>query len=442
MNSRFDEAVWSGVVRRLAEVEGHIPDAPAWRGSLDSDASVVGSVRLGSAFGRRTAPRARGLRLVRVVVVLVALVALVVAAILAGSRRPVDLQTGPLGPLGILRGSDGSSRAALLPDGRVLIVSGEWQFRAIGRADIWTPDGAVVALEPPLTNRANPSVTLLLDGRVLVAGGYGGPNAGAYPSNSIASAEIWDPDTSTFEPTGSMASPRVNHTATLLLDGRVLVVGGSGPGGNQVTAEVWDPATGTFDVAGSLAAGRVGHASVLLPDGDVLIVGGRDSSSGDGVGLREIWSARTEEFTDGGVYLDDPPHVSATRLLDGNVLLAGVYAFPNPDGGGFTGVDLLRPDSLGPLTGLSRPRDGHAATLLATGDVLVTGGRHAGTGEPFDSAETWEARTGAFRAAGPMPIAAAGHDAILMPDGRVLIVLDSSGPDEFVPPVIYDPSAP
>ena len=77
--------------------------------------------------------------------------------------------------------------------------------------------------------RSSETATLLHDGRVLIAGGYNCAPAGA--DGTWASAELYDPATGTFSLTGSMAAPRQQHTATLLTDGRVLVVGGlSGPG--------------------------------------------------------------------------------------------------------------------------------------------------------------------------------------------------------------------
>ena len=63
----------------------------------------------------------------------------------------------------------------------------------------------------------------------------------------VAPAEIWDPATETSGPAGS-DSERWGHAATLLPDGRVLVVGGFYA--EPMTAEVWDPATSTFSPAG------------------------------------------------------------------------------------------------------------------------------------------------------------------------------------------------
>jgi len=133
--------------------------------------------------------------------------------------------------------------------------------------------------------RDSHTATLLPDGRVLVVGG-GCPPTQKCQDHAVV-AEVWDPQTATFEPAGSLAQLREGHTATLLPDGRVLVVGGSGwDGGDLASAEVWDPTTASFSPAGSLAQGRRGHTATLLPDGRVLIVGGRD---GDPLASAEVW---------------------------------------------------------------------------------------------------------------------------------------------------------
>jgi hypothetical protein len=75
------------------------------------------------------------------------------------------------------------------------------------------------------------------------------------------------------------------HTATLLPDGRVLVVGGGNGTGPTASEELWDPATATFSRAGSLAGARMMHTATLLPDGRVLVVGG----SGYDPLLAEVW---------------------------------------------------------------------------------------------------------------------------------------------------------
>jgi hypothetical protein len=117
------------------------------------------------------------------------------------------------------------------------------------------------------------TATLLLDGRVLVVGGYS--SAGAH----IASAEIYDPAIGTWSPAGTLAIPRGAHSAALLPDGRVLVAGGyyrptpttSSP---TASAEIYDPNTGSWAMTGSMSTPRHWHTATALPGGAVLVAGG------------------------------------------------------------------------------------------------------------------------------------------------------------------------
>src|SRR5689334_4763859 len=76
----------------------------------------------------------------------------------------------------------------------------------------------------------------------------------------------------TFTSTGPMTTPRAGHTATLLPDGKVLIVGGGGLG--SASAELYNPSTGTFEAIGGPLALRFQHTATLLPNGKVLIVSG------------------------------------------------------------------------------------------------------------------------------------------------------------------------
>jgi large repetitive protein len=429
MNARFDEAVWAGLDRRLAAVEALIPDPPPWTQTADTVAA--GRVRAGTAFGTSGArPASRRRQLVRVLAVVAALLALLAVALLVGAPREfVDRRDEPFGPWGIHRSSDAGGSAAVLPDGRVLIASGTWEQMGtvVGSGmDIWDPAQGRVATGPAGIGRIGSAATLLLDGRVLVTGGYGGPYA--YASSSLASAELWDPRSGAFAATGSMLEERVNHTATLLPDGRVLVIGGGGREGPTASAEVWNPATGNFTSAGRLI-GSAGHrTATLLPSGDVLILG-------DGPG--QLWRMATEAFTPAH---DLPPGVditSATALLDGRLLVIGTQsgrplappaAFIVSVGSGFSRVGEL-------LDGRLR----YATTLLADGRVLITGGVDA-SGEDLRSAELWDPVTGNATPAPSLARAVSGHAALLLTDGRVLIVPDVVGPEGTTQPLVYQPT--
>jgi Galactose oxidase, central domain len=126
----------------------------------------------------------------------------------------------------------------------------------------WRATGELV------TARAYHTATLLLNGQVLVTGGVGEDGLTA-----LASAELYDPATGVWTETGSMANARYYHTMTLLPNGQVLVAGGFDDHG-AASAELYDPATGLWTETGSLTTGRILHTATLLPNGKVLVAGG------------------------------------------------------------------------------------------------------------------------------------------------------------------------
>ena len=262
--------------------------------------------------------------------------------------------------------------ATLLTDGIVLIAGGQGGGRSAELYDpktgTFSPTGSMVEA------RLGQTATLLHDGRVLLAGG---------PSD--ATAELYDPKTGTFSPTGSMESGREFATATLLDDGRVLIAGGQVPGptifgSGLASAELYDPTTGEFSTTGSMAQPRVGACATLLLDGRVLISGGSSDSSS------ELYDPVTGSFSETGEMSESRVGATATLLADGQVLVAG--------GSSKSSADLYSPTTgtFSPAGSMEEIRDYATATLLADGRVLVAGGR-GGTANSdlttLSSAETY-----------------------------------------------------
>ncbi len=181
-----------------------------------------------------------------------------------------DPATGEFGTAGSLAEARADHTATALPDGRVLVVGGfheepSGREEARASAELWDPVGARFQPTGPLIEaRSEHAAALLPDGRVLIIGGWD-------RERRLASAEIWDPRTGTFTGAGPLAEPRWGHSATALPDGRVLVVGGWDEG----SAEVWDPLSGTFSFTSPPKEERSFHTAMLLPDGRVLLAGGR-----------------------------------------------------------------------------------------------------------------------------------------------------------------------
>ena len=253
------------------------------------------------------------------------------------------------------------------------------------------------------------TATLLSDGKVLVVGGW----SSGY---NLASAELYDPDTGKWNASARLNGPRSGHTATRLKDGKVLIVGGFGPSGALNGAELYDSGTRTWSATGNLNAPRFGHAATLLENGKVLVAGGSDwtDSFDDTVAVdtAELYDPEsgTWSFTDnfGTSYENN----SMTLIQNGKVLvltLGGWSQLYDPDTGTWSSVGKL-----GGNIGYW-----HSATLLPDGKVLIVGGNIVGGDS--SSAHLYDPDTGVLSITGHLNRARSLHTATLLPDGKVLV---------------------
>jgi hypothetical protein len=164
--------------------------------------------------------------------------------------------------------------ATALLDGTVLVVEGDGSLGAPAPAEKYIPElGAFQTTGTPLAKRIDHTATLLQNGLVLITGGF--VVDAANDLIPLASAELYSPFTGQFTATGSMNQGRYDHTATLLNNGVVLISGGMTSDSNFLSsAELYDPATGAFTAANSLNIARGQHTATLLDDGTVLLTGG------------------------------------------------------------------------------------------------------------------------------------------------------------------------
>lgn len=312
-----------------------------------------------------------------------------------------DPKSNAFSPTGSLATPRGFQTSTLLADGRVLVTGGgpaAWvnDDPYLATAELYDPaTGVFSPTASMIVARENHTATRLKDGRVLIAGGND------LRDHATASAELYDPATGTFSATGSMGTARGYHTATLLADGRVLITGGD-PANNNFAyvislAEIYDPGTGTFSPTGSLVTARAFHAAVLLTDGRVLISGGLGNTAD--LASAELFDPRTGRFTETGPMTVPRVYQPATLLGDGRVLIAG--------GGGdyenraFTASAELYDPRTGVFTAtgsMTAARTWFPANLLADGHVLVTGGY--GVLAPLPSAELYDPTAGTFSSAG------------------------------------------
>ena len=250
--------------------------------------------------------------------------------------------------------------------------------------------------------RASHSSTLLPDGRILIAGGFGGSGT---ESNPYRSTEIYDPRTGSFQTTGNMTIGRSGHTATFLKNGKLLIAGGwTGRYNVRRSAELYDPATGVFTPTGEMVIERAGNTAALLPDGKVLVAGGEDRSE-NALASAEVYDPTTGKFTRTGDMAEPRGEATATGLRNGKVLIVGGGSGHYPSQSVYRSAELYDP-ATGKFTStgqMSVGRHKHAAVLLASGKVLVVGGsdNRDWHGE-YSSAEIYDPATGAFSATGGM----------------------------------------
>jgi hypothetical protein len=233
----------------------------------------------------------------------------------------------------------GSHKASLLADGRILLAI------CCTAEQLYDPAAGTFSLTGAMAGIYEDGFAMagLPDGAVLVTGGYSEEGNGY-----SAAAALYNPATRIFNATGNIAQGRCFHTATPLGDGTVLIAGGQNPSNNMSpygvlsSAEVYDPATSTFSATGGLAFDRTAHTATLLLDGTVLVAGGEWSAgsteiyrpavtvpapvlfslSGDGRRQGAIWHADTEEVASAGspAAVGDVLSMYTTSLVPGGVI--------------------------------------------------------------------------------------------------------------------------
>jgi N-acetylneuraminic acid mutarotase len=262
------------------------------------------------------------------------------------------------------------------------------------------------------TPRQQHTATLLPNGKVLIAGGC------CFPT----SAELYDPSSGTWTVTGSTQSAHNSATATLLNNGKVLLVGGDGSVGSSLVAELYDTATGTWTLTGSPNSGRIGHTATLLDDGRVLVAGGGasniDTQSWQSAELYDPTTG-TWSFTGSMANAREDGH-TATLLPTGKVLVAGGFS---PSVSFLASAELFNP-ATGTWTSagaMSIPRVAHTATSLQNGMVLVAGGGSTGTEVGSTSADLYDTASNTWSLTGSMSARHSSHTATRLQNGEVLV---------------------
>ena len=314
--------------------------------------------------------------------------------------------------------------ATLLNNGLVLLagrVSNSLGW--LTSADLYDPATGMFTPTGPMNfARQQPTSTLLNDGTVLITGGYYYPPAGGN-ALSVATAEIYNPATGVFTYTnGPMGYARSFHTATVLRcacvnDGKVLITGGQSINGTIFdTAELYDPSTQTFAPTGSMATSREEHAATPLNDGTVLITGGQDANFTN-LSTAEVYDPVAGTFTAVSTMTDTRSYHTATLLNNGTVLVAGGCC-------NASGLLLASAEIYTPTTGMftstgsmANPHYFQAATLLNSGTVLIAGGCCT-----TNSAELYDPGSGMFHPTGNLNTARYDFTSTRLNHGDVLVV--------------------
>lgn len=325
----------------------------------------------------------------------------------------------------------GMATATLLPDGRVLVAGGLGAGGPLASAVLFDPRTNTFVETGSMTfARSQASATLLPDGRVLIVGGDATRSQSPAQVQALSSAELFDPESGTFSPTGSLNTERSGHSATLLPDGRVLIAGGTNVFGQPLSSELYDPASGTFG-PGPTASSAHAEFAALLPDGRVLLAGDRPEVfdvNASAVTPASPTPRSDRTFSRTGEPIESRRDHSATRLLDGRVLIVGG---DTPDGSVLASAELYDPRSgtFAPTGSMATARLAQTALLLRDGRVLIVGGFSNETASPTarSAVEAYDPRSGRFADAGPLAIDDSqkvdGITAVKTPAGQVLVLV-------------------
>jgi N-acetylneuraminic acid mutarotase len=277
-----------------------------------------------------------------------------------------DVGSGTWSSTGALPMASRNYTATLLPSGKVLFVGGDaWtgSTYVYVPAQLYDPDTGTFSPSSPIgTNRSHHTATLLSNGKVLIVGGYRDDYLPNYPA-----PELYDPPTNSWSTVALPKFKRGHHSATLLSDGRVLVAGGANDIGVTLSsAEIYDPSTGSWTTTGSMGTPHEGHTASVLPNGKVLVASGE-------------------------------PTMSAELF--------------NPTTGTWSAA-----------SGLGTARERHTANLLPMGKVLVTGGMPSFTATAISTAELYDPQTNTWVFTSPMSVTRHSHTATLLQNGKLLVV--------------------
>ncbi len=385
---------------------------------------------------------------------------LIASGLFVGSRLrpPVDPPATVI-PVEVIRVYDG--RLTRVPgssgggfDSPIAVPNGQIIGFGETQAIIWDVETRQFAGGGPLSGRrSQPTPVLLADGRVLIIGSdLSQPDATGTSSITTATAEIWNPRTRTSSPAVPLGTSRWIFGAIRLADGRVLVSGGLTTDGSEefvADAEIFDPATATFAPTGSLTEPRIGPTMTLLPDGRVLLAGGLTGRfPGERASTTEIYDPSSGTFAASGALTAVAPNPDDTKyplearspvvtLSGGQVLVPGlrcqeVHAYRADglsDGVRATAIEIFDPSTGTFRPGGFMPHCVHDAFPLPNGELFVRGWWYEQAGPAEATERPWaglyDPATGSVREVDPPSVNGGPYvQTVVLPDGRVVFFGD------------------
>jgi hypothetical protein len=322
-----------------------------------------------------------------------------------------------------------------LPNGKILLTGGAANANGTGSlasAEVYDPVAHTFSstANTMSTSRVDHTVTLLLNGQVLVTGGY---------TDTVlaqSSADLYNPATNTFTPVpAQMTTPRAEHAATLLANGQVLITGGNENNGNTLaSAEIYDPVAQTFTaIAQPMTTVRQIQHADLLPNGQVLISGGLDGNN-NSLNSTEIYDPVANTFTQTGPMTTGRGNHASALLYNGQVLVAGGLTGPGTGLVLTATAELYNPSTevWTPTGSMSIPRGHYAGIVLDDGTIFISGGATLPAGT---NADVYNPATGTFSTTGNFTMVQTGAREAVAPDGTVLLAsgVNNANPVVTVP---------
>lgn len=305
-----------------------------------------------------------------------------------------------------------------LPDGRVLVVgendTGAGPFAPVS-SFIYDPATGAWSVGPmPLQPHQNSMSVKLADGRFMVAGGR-------HNGTAQANAEIYNPFTNTWQVTAPMNRGRVHGTLTLLPDGRVLAAGGFNFAFDP-TSETWDPNTNTWTMTSSqMQVGRWLHTATLLDNGDVVVAGGENYVFGGALNSTAIY--RNGTWQNGATLAVPRAGHRAAKLPDGRLMLMSGFTGLNVMGTPTTEIydPSIHTWSLGPTMAIGR-FNGPTLVEMPDSTLLMIGGQSSANPVEYTATvERYNPSTNIWSMEPPMNMARTAHIATLLSTGEVLV---------------------